>query len=89
MDPDDIDLDEASLVASVKDLRQQCQQIVDYCDAREQEKPLEGMYRFRQSLVAEAHFFDRLLASPSTIKPNYIKSTNLGYLEAVHEAMMQ
>ncbi|ORX49105.1 hypothetical protein DM01DRAFT_300930 [Hesseltinella vesiculosa] len=47
------------------------------------------MYRLKQALLAESHFFDRLLERPEKIKPNAIKSTNLSYLVAVHDALSQ
>ncbi|KAI8146980.1 hypothetical protein BJV82DRAFT_597303 [Fennellomyces sp. T-0311] len=72
--------------AAVKALRERCQVILQDCEKRDS---IEGMYRYVHSLQAEMGFLDKLLEDPSRIKKEYIQSSNLSYLEAVHEAIEQ
>ncbi|ORZ23031.1 hypothetical protein BCR42DRAFT_487069 [Absidia repens] len=76
------------LVFAVNKLHERCQYILRDCTTRQDKQPLDGLYRLTQPLNAESLFLEKLLNRPATIKQKYIQSTNLSYLEAVHDAMM-
>ncbi|KAG2225531.1 hypothetical protein INT45_010358, partial [Circinella minor] len=71
---------------AIKSLHERCQAILADCQER---NDIQGMYRYIHSLTAEMSFLDKLIEDPSRIKKEYIQSSNLSYLEAVHEAIMQ
>ncbi|KAI9258900.1 hypothetical protein BDA99DRAFT_514488 [Phascolomyces articulosus] len=78
--------DEQESYAAVQSLRERCKFILRDCQERD---AIEGMYRYTHSLTAEMGFLDKLIEDPSRIKKEYIQSSNLSYLEAVHEAITQ
>jgi hypothetical protein len=48
------------LIPSVEALRQRCVHILDECKAWNDKKPIEGLYRYTNSLTAEMHFIEKV-----------------------------
>ncbi|KAL9559154.1 hypothetical protein MBANPS3_000558 [Mucor bainieri] len=88
-DDEDHIKDSVDLIPSIQLLRDKCTTILDQCKVWNDEKPIEGLHRYTNSLTAELHFIDKLLENPKKIKKEHVQSTNLSYLEAVFEALSQ
>ncbi|KAI8643719.1 hypothetical protein BD408DRAFT_364409 [Parasitella parasitica] len=79
--------DAVDLIPLVQVLRNKTTTILDQCKIWNDQRPIEGLHRYINSLTAEMHFIDKLLENPSKIKREHVQSTNLSYLEAVYEAL--
>ncbi|CDH60845.1 hypothetical protein RO3G_07583 [Lichtheimia corymbifera JMRC:FSU:9682] len=86
------DIEEAELkerCATVESLRNRCQTILQDSEDLQRKHGFEGLYRYTNSLHAEVGFLDKLLGQPTLIKEEYIQSSNISYLDAVHDAMTE
>ncbi|KAI8984354.1 hypothetical protein BDF20DRAFT_859503 [Mycotypha africana] len=85
--PGDGNVDTSELIVSIQSLQSKCIAILEQCKQWNDKKPIEGLHRYTNSLTSELHFLEKLLNKPEQIKKEYVQSTNLGYLEAVYEAL--
>ncbi|KAI9316853.1 hypothetical protein BX666DRAFT_1947502 [Dichotomocladium elegans] len=81
------ELDVGSKISMVAALRARCETVMHEAVELQKRDGFEGLYRYTNALNAEIGFLDKLLEDPTRIKKEYIQSSNLSYLEAVHEAM--
>jgi hypothetical protein len=54
------DIDKTELVSSVEALRDRCITILNDCKAWNEQKPIEGLHRYTNSLTAELHFVEKV-----------------------------
>jgi hypothetical protein len=52
--------DNFDLIPSVEALHQRCVNILDDCKAWNDKQPIEGLYRYTNSLTAEMHFIEKV-----------------------------
>lgn len=48
------------LIPKVKALHDRCVAILDQCKTWNEKKPIEGLYRYTNSLTAEMHFIEKV-----------------------------
>lgn len=54
------DSDHLELLPQVEALRTRCVNILNQCKVWDEQKPIEGLYRYTNSLTAEMHFIEKV-----------------------------
>lgn len=54
------DNDHLELLPQVEALHSRCVNILNQCKAWDEQKPIEGLYRYTNSLTAEMHFIEKV-----------------------------
>lgn len=57
---EDEDIYDSRLIPSVEALRDKCIAILNDCNAWNEQKPIEGLHRYTNSLRAELHFVEKV-----------------------------
>lgn len=66
------DNDHLKLLPEVEALHRRCVNILNQCKAWDEQKPIEGLYRYTNSLTAEMHFIEKVNFEIHTFDENLI-----------------